>query len=140
MGRRKQRISDISADEVVEQTPPSRAGVKVPLNDEAGGSERRQTMKNSMLANIQRKRLSLGNPTVPGRVIDEAAEEEILAAQNALAGTPRTPSTRKSFGFPIDVGKSGSHITPLKRAPLVVNFEEWMKMANDNVGLRQRNA
>jgi condensin complex subunit 2 len=32
-------------------------------------------------------------------------------------------------------GVAGSAVTPMKRVmPLLANFEEWMKMATDNVG------
>ncbi len=28
----------------------------------------------------------------------------------------------------------GNAVTPMKRVPILANFEEWMKMATDNVG------
>jgi len=29
----------------------------------------------------------------------------------------------------------GTAVTPMKRVPLLANFEEWMKLATDNVGI-----
>jgi len=31
---------------------------------------------------------------------------------------------------------SGNGVTPMKRVPILANFEEWMKMATDNVSIR----
>lgn len=48
-------------------------------------------------------------------------------------GDPRTPrggraGTEDDEGFVV----GGSVVTPMKRVPLLANFEEWMKMATDN--------
>jgi condensin complex subunit 2 len=53
-------------------------------------------------------------------------------------GSPRTPRRRKSGNHPIivdddeDVVVGGKAVTPMKRVPILANFEEWMKMATDN--------
>jgi len=51
------------------------------------------------------------------------------------SSNPRTPRGR-SHPFrdddDDDVVISGSAVTPMKRVPILANFEEWMKMATDN--------
>lgn len=53
------------------------------------------------------------------------------------SGSPRTPSglTQGNEGSP-GLAVVGSAVTPMKRVPILANFEEWMKMATDNVCLR----
>jgi condensin complex subunit 2 len=50
---------------------------------------------------------------------------------------PRTPRQRKSLRDMVldDEGQlmvGGKAVTPMKRVPILANFEEWMKMATDN--------
>lgn len=48
-------------------------------------------------------------------------------------GSPHTPSQDEDMP---DV--TGTAVTPMKRVmPLLANFEEWMKMATDNVRIWQ---
>ena len=49
-------------------------------------------------------------------------------------GTPRTPRSaeRGDLGSPSLAIVGGSAVTPMKRVPILANFEEWMKMATDN--------
>jgi condensin complex subunit 2 len=42
--------------------------------------------------------------------------------------SPRTPADGED-GLHV----SGTAVTPMKRVPLLANFEEWMKLATDNV-------
>lgn len=51
-----------------------------------------------------------------------------------VSGSPGTPSQldrEKDVSGLSVVG--GSAVTPMKRVPILANFEEWMKMATDNV-------
>jgi condensin complex subunit 2 len=67
---------------------------------------------------------------------DEAQLNQIKAAATPLrkrkslgpGQSPHTPAQGED-GMP-DVG--GSAVTPMKRVPILANFEEWMKMATDN--------
>jgi len=59
----------------------------------------------------------------------------------AMAGSPRTPhgddkENSDSQGLQV----VGNAVTPMKRVPILANFEEWMKMATDNVRLGTRPA
>ena len=50
-----------------------------------------------------------------------------------VGGSPRTPADGPDgldSGMP-SVGGAG--VTPMKRVPILANFEEWMKLATDNV-------
>lgn len=102
--------------------------MRIPLNDEDPERNERRRDRNIM-HEIHRNRLSFGAASSPRRAVDEEADEEINnAQQQRLHATPKTP---RAGGRTRERGMS--MMTPMKRAPLVVNFEEWMKMANDNV-------
>lgn len=50
--------------------------------------------------------------------------------ERASSNSPRTPSgARLRDG---DTDALGRAVTPMKRVPILANFEEWMKMATDN--------
>jgi hypothetical protein len=70
---------------------------------------------------------------------DDAQLNQIKAAATPLrnkrrsllgGASPRTPLQDDEDGMPA-VG--GNAVTPMKRVPILANFEEWMKMATDNV-------
>ncbi|KAK4500508.1 hypothetical protein PRZ48_008697 [Zasmidium cellare] len=93
---------------------PSRA-VQIPLNDDkeekAKRLQSRQALHSQQMSQIkaaaatpQRKRKSMG-----------------------LGEGPSTPSQDDDV-----YGVRGEHVTPMKRVPILANFEEWMKMATDN--------
>jgi condensin complex subunit 2 len=71
------------------------------------------------------------------KAYDEAQLNQIKAAATPLrkrkslgpGASPHTPAQNDGDGMP-DVG--GSAVTPMKRVPILANFEEWMKMATDN--------
>lgn len=50
------------------------------------------------------------------------------------SSNPQTPRRRTTHGDDDDedVVVGGSVVTPMKRVPILANFEEWMKMATDN--------
>ena len=55
--------------------------------------------------------------------------------------SPQTPSNveDKENDHTQGIGiVGGNAVTPLKRVPILANFEEWMKMATDNVSLRSK--
>lgn len=50
-------------------------------------------------------------------------------------GSPKTPGMEdqeNALGHTLAV-VGGNAVTPMKRVPILANFEEWMKMATDNV-------
>ena len=46
--------------------------------------------------------------------------------RKSLGDGPQTPSQEDQYGV------AGNAVTPMKRVPILANFEEWMKMATDN--------
>lgn len=50
------------------------------------------------------------------------------AAQGDAPNTPSGQGTQEDIGFDV----AGNAVTPMKRVPILANFEEWMKMATDN--------
>ena len=47
-------------------------------------------------------------------------------------GSPRTPQTGEDKENDEGMAVGGNAVTPMKRVPILANFEEWMKMATDN--------
>jgi condensin complex subunit 2 len=75
---------------------------------------------------------------------DEAQLSQIKAAATPLrnkrrsllgGASPQTPQQDEEDCMPV-VG--GTAVTPMKRVPILANFEEWMKMATDNVCIHIR--
>jgi condensin complex subunit 2 len=54
--------------------------------------------------------------------------------ENSPGADPRTPHGSRSINIDDDEGfvVGGTAVTPMKRVPILANFEEWMKMATDN--------
>lgn len=59
----------------------------------------------------------------------KAAATPVRKRKSFAGGSPGTPG-KENDG---DVFATGSNVTPVKRVPILANFEEWMKMATDNV-------
>lgn len=68
-----------------------------------------------------------------------AAASPVRKAQSVGgSGSPRTPNNGdKENGNQLQV-VGGNAVTPVKRVPILANFEEWMKMATDNVSILNR--
>ena len=94
-------------------------GVKIPLNDDDAEKVKR-VKKRSMLQEVQiARRQSAAFAATPRKGLDGGD----TSTAEGTPKTPRNPALRESI----------NPITPLRRPVLLVNFEEWMKMANDNV-------
>lgn len=54
--------------------------------------------------------------------------------ERAMSSSPKTPRDQHSRGKENleDGGVLATAVTPMKRVPILANFEEWMKMATDN--------
>lgn len=102
--------------------------IRIPLNDDDEERHQRRKERNIMQEAV-RNRLSFGVTSTPRRqAIDEDASEEINNNAQRLHATPKTPrnvgTNRRD--------RRASMMTPMRRV-VVGDFEEWMKMANDNV-------
>jgi len=99
-------------------------GTKIPLNDDAAEKAKR-FKKRSILRGLQ-------------------ANEIVAAASPArrqTIGSADDPTTPRNLGAlrggvagegPIDA------VTPMRKVPILANFEEWMKLATDNVSVPSR--
>ncbi|KAF5233305.1 hypothetical protein FAUST_8250 [Fusarium austroamericanum] len=97
--------------------------IKIPLNDDV--SEKGQRMS-SRRALHERQFNEIKKAATPRKSMARLDDME--------NGDPQTPRPGRASNIEDDevfvVG--GSAVTPMKRVPLLANFEEWMKMATDN--------
>ena len=108
---------------------------RIPLNDDAGERAKRSHGRKA-LHEAQINQLKAAAVGTPGRKVNIALKD--LENVDSPGSNPRTPRARLSGkensmmddddGFVV----GGSAVTPMKRVPLLANFEEWMKMATDN--------
>jgi condensin complex subunit 2 len=82
----------------------------IPLNDDSAEKAKRQKER-TLLQSIQRqKMLAAASPS-----------------SRADVGSPITPRSVGQRGETIDA------VTPLKKVPLLANWEQWLKAVSDNV-------
>ncbi|EHK15668.1 uncharacterized protein TRIVIDRAFT_123512, partial [Trichoderma virens Gv29-8] len=97
---------------------------RIPLNDDA--QEKGQRMNNRKA--LQEKQIKeIKRAATPRNSL--RIEDFENASQTPYPGTPRGTRVLDDDD-PIMVG--GVSVTPMKRVPILANFEEWMKMATDN--------
>lgn len=84
------------------------------LNDDSA-EKRARREERAANKNLERK-----------RVVAAAHGSPLRNSVNAPASPPRTPNGSLLQAV------EGPH-TPVKKVPILANFEEWMKMATDNV-------
>lgn len=103
---------------------PADIARRIPLNDDRQEKAKRLQSRQAF---HEMQMNSLKAAASPAR------KRKSLAAQDAEG--PQTPrdnaDSQDDAGFHV----SGSAVTPMKRVPLLANFEEWMKMATDNVSV-----
>ncbi|KAL6868466.1 barren [Trichoderma novae-zelandiae] len=99
---------------------------RIPLNDDA--QEKGQRMNNRKA--LQEKQINEIKKAATPRKSASRLEDLDNASQSPYSGTPRGGRVLVDDEDPIMVG--GVSVTPMKRVPLLANFEEWMKMATDN--------
>jgi condensin complex subunit 2 len=107
---------------------------RIPLNDDA--QEKAQRSHGRKAAHeAQINQLRAAATSTPRK---SSASLNDLQHAEPPSSSPRTPRRRKSGNHtiildddePLMVG--GKAVTPMKRVPILANFEEWMKMATDN--------
>ncbi|KAJ5975285.1 hypothetical protein N7481_008992 [Penicillium waksmanii] len=92
-------------------TPQKNSPIKVPLNDDMGEKAARKEARQALH--------------------DRQMNQIKAAVKTPMPPPPATP--RGSTGHRgRDSDVSGRGVTPMKRVPILANFEEWMKMATDN--------
>ncbi|TRX97699.1 hypothetical protein FHL15_001454 [Xylaria flabelliformis] len=111
---------------------PFKSPLKIPLNDDArekkGRLHSRKALHEKQISELQQAATATPAKKAGFRLadLDDASPRS----------NPRTP--RRGQGDYVDedddndVVVVGSGVTPMKRVPILANFEEWMKMATDN--------
>ena len=97
---------------------PAHTTQKIPLNDDSAEKANRNKER-SLQQSIQKERIRAA-ASPGGRRVTLGSD-----------GSPKTP--RNVNGRPVAGQGSGDTVTPLRKVPILANFEEWMKLATDNV-------
>ncbi|PYH96988.1 barren [Aspergillus ellipticus CBS 707.79] len=104
-------------------TPHKNSPIKIPLNDDMGEKaarmEARQARHDRQMDQIK---AAVKTPMPPRRY---------TGYDNGVNMSPATPRGSGHRGRESDVDGRRA-VTPMKRVPILANFEEWMKMATDN--------
>ncbi|KAG9239964.1 condensin complex subunit 2/barren [Calycina marina] len=104
--------------------PPFKSPVKIPLNDDAQEKAKRLQSRHALHdVKINQIKAAATPIRFEGVEIDSPSSN------------PKTPRRQPGKGYDLDGGEimvGGSIVTPMKRVPILANFEEWMKMATDN--------
>ncbi|KAJ4297168.1 hypothetical protein N0V88_004086 [Collariella sp. IMI 366227] len=117
---------------------PFKSPVKIPLNDDAQEKAQRSHGRRAIHeAQINQLRAAATNtPRKPSASLNDLQQQQY---GESPASGPRTPARRRRSGVgPIVLDDddqlvvNGKAVTPMKRVPILANFEEWMKMATDN--------
>lgn len=97
---------------------------RIPLNDDMGEKAARMQSRQALHdRQMNQIKAAVKTPMPPRR----------SRASYDRAGSPSTPHGSSARGRESDVdGRRGRAVTPMKRVPILANFEEWMKMATDN--------
>ncbi|KAL8942383.1 MAG: hypothetical protein Q9216_001703 [Gyalolechia sp. 2 TL-2023] len=114
------------AQQMPATTPHKQSPIKIPLNDDRQEKAVRLQSRQA-LHNLQINQL-------------KAAASPVRKLNNyprAASDSPRTPRTQAARDKEnVEDGGlmivANSAMTPMKRVPILANFEEWMKMATDN--------
>ncbi|KAH7170697.1 condensin complex subunit 2/barren [Dactylonectria macrodidyma] len=104
---------------------PFKSPVKIPLNDDAHDKRQRLSSRRALHEKQFNEIKAAATPRKVSIRLDDMENASPMS-------DPRTP--RAGRGLDDDEGfvVGGSVVTPMKRVPLLANFEEWMKMATDN--------
>ena len=105
-----------SAREQTASYPSPVKTVQIPLNDDR--EEKAQRLQNRQAAHTKQLD-SYRAAASPAKRLRKSLGED----------GPSTPSQSQDHD---EYGVAGNAVTPMKRVPILANFEEWMKMATDN--------
>ncbi|RKF77988.1 Condensin complex subunit 2 [Golovinomyces cichoracearum] len=106
---------------------PSKSPIKIPLNDDAQEKAKRLQSRQALHGIQINQIIAAASPVRKLANFDRAGS-------SSPPSNPKTPR-RIARQNELETGLlkvSGNAVTPMKRVPLLANFEEWMKMATDN--------
>lgn len=93
--------------------------IRIPLNDDMGEKAARMEARQALHDRQMNQIKAAVKTPMPARRYREGSDD-----------SPATPRGSNHRGRESDA--SGRGVTPMKRVPILANFEEWMKMATDN--------
>ncbi|KAG9238321.1 putative condensin complex subunit 2 [Amylocarpus encephaloides] len=97
---------------------PFKSPVKIPLNDDAKEKARRLQSRHALYDIHMNQIKAAASP---------------MRKSGSPSANPKTPRHSRGYEDEEDVIMvGGSAVTPMKRVPILANFEEWMRMATDN--------
>ncbi|ODA82963.1 hypothetical protein RJ55_01472 [Drechmeria coniospora] len=106
---------------------PFKSPVKIPLNDDAQEKGERMNSRKA----LHEKQINQIKAAATPRKASIRLDDLENASPGSAMGTPRRNRAGIDMGDE-NVMVGGVAVTPMKRVPLLANFEEWMKMATDN--------
>ncbi|KAI1374074.1 barren [Hypoxylon crocopeplum] len=106
---------------------PFKSPLKIPLNDDAREKKGRLQSRR-VLHERQINELQAAAATPAKKAGFRLADGENASPRS----NPRTPRRGGDDDDEVFVVGANSGVTPMKRVPILANFEEWMKMATDN--------
>ncbi|KAM0073810.1 hypothetical protein ACKRZS_014678 [Fusarium odoratissimum] len=117
-GSARNNTGSSTASPFITQSP-----VKIPLNDDVSEKGQRMSSRRALHERQFNEIKKAATPRKVGLRLDDMEN-----------GDPQTPRGGRASYIEDDEGfvVGGSAVTPMKRVPLLANFEEWMKMATDN--------
>lgn len=119
------RAGSSRASGSITASPFKASPVKVPLNDDAQEKGKRLSTRRA----LHEKQLNEIKAAATPRKVSVRLND----LDNGSPGSdPRTPRASRGLDDDEEFVVGGNAVTPMKRVPLLANFEEWMKMATDN--------
>ncbi|KAH6660082.1 condensin complex subunit 2/barren [Truncatella angustata] len=125
------RVAQMPRKSVGSRAPSSLMGdspLKIPLNDDhsekKGRSKERQALHEKQINNLK------AAAATPVRKSSYRLSDLDNQSPSSIQRTPAQRRAQVDEDEVLYVG--GSSVTPMKRVPILANFEEWMKMATDN--------
>ncbi|KAL7268047.1 hypothetical protein RUND412_009345 [Rhizina undulata] len=104
-------------------TPAGTTTIKIPLNDD-NAEKAKRLKRRTILHDIQMNKIvAAATPSRRQTLTGEAA---------SAIGTPKTPRNVNVMRGGVAGDGPLDAVTPLRKVPILANFEEWMKLATDN--------
>ncbi|KAG5940048.1 hypothetical protein E4U53_007677 [Claviceps sorghi] len=120
------RAGSVKSTSASHSASPFKSPIKIPLNDDA--HERGQRMHSRKA--LHEKQINEIKAAATPRKSSMRLEDLENTSPGSAMGTPRG---RRVGEMTEEIMVGGvSSVTPVKRVPILANFEEWMKMATDN--------
>lgn len=98
---------------------------RIPLNDDAHEKGQRMHSRKA----LHEKQINQIKAAATPRKASLRLDDMENASPGSALGTPRAARVSE---LTEEVTVGGKSVTPIKRVPILANFEEWMKMATDN--------